>query len=494
MRHNSRSDPFASAYIILTLLLLFVISCNNSTTSKRQATPTSQSIPTTQTTPTPNHTPAPTPTRAPNGQMTPLQLSSDPYSNGMGQYQTEVEPDTYSYGSTTVATFQAGRYRDIGSDNIGWATSVDGGSSWVNGFLPGTTKLVGGAYDRITDPVVTYDAAHNTWMISSVARLLVSGNLTAPAVLVNLSTDGGISWSRPITVAYAGNSGILDKDWLVCDNTTSSRFYGHCYIEWDDFTKNDLVEMSTSTDGGRTWGGAKTTADRVSGIGGLPLVQPGGKVIVPISRGNENAIMAFTSSDGGISWSSTLFITGVISYAKNAYYSGYIFLSAGIDGSGKVYLVWVDCRFEPLCHGNDLAMTTSTDGVQWAPVQRIPLAPIASGIYYYVNGLGVDMSTSGSLAHLGLVFYYYSSGCFNNCQLYVGFVSSTNGGSTWSTKKQLAGPMYDTWIASGDNKVGDYIALSFCGGKAFPVFPIGSAPIGRHLNEAMYTVTGGLSV
>src|SRR6266480_4031050 len=203
----------------------------------------------------------------------------------MGQYQTEVEPDTYSYGSTIVATFQAGRYRDIGSDNIGWATSVDGGSSWVNGFLPGTTKLVGGAYDRITDPVVTYDAAHNTWMISSVARLLVSGNLTAPAVLVNLSTDGGISWSRPITVAYAGNSGILDKDWLVCDNTTSSRFYGHCYIAWDDFTKND-------------------------------------------------------------------------------YYSGYIFLSAGIDGSGKVYLVWVDCRFEPLCHGNDLAMTTSTDGVQ----------------------------------------------------------------------------------------------------------------------------------
>ena len=139
-------------------------------------------------------------------------------------------------------------------------------------------------------------------------------------------------------------------------------------------------------------------------------------------------------------------------------------------------------------------MTTSTDGVQWAPVQRIPLAPIASGIYYYVNGLGVDMSTSGSLAHLGLVFYYYSSGCFNNCQLYVGFVSSTNGGSAWSTKKQLAGPMYDTWIASGNNKVGDYISLSFCGGKAFPVFPIGSAPDGGHLNEAMYTVTGGLSV
>src|SRR5947209_20046014 len=120
------------------------------------ATPTSQRIPTTQLTPTPKHTPAPTPTRSPDGQITPLKLSSDPYSNGMGQYQTEVEPDTYAYGSTIVATFQAGRYRDIASDNIGWTTSRDGGSTWVNGFLQGTTKLVGAVYDRITDPVVTY--------------------------------------------------------------------------------------------------------------------------------------------------------------------------------------------------------------------------------------------------------------------------------------------------------------------------------------------------
>ena len=72
------------------------------------------------------------------------------------------------------------------------------------------------------------------------------------------------------------------------------------------------------------------------------------------------------------------------------------------------------------------------------------------------------------------VFYYYSADCFNNCQLYVGFISSTNGGSTWSAKRHLAGPMYAAWIASGNNKIGDYIALTFCDGKAFPVFPIGS--------------------
>src|ERR1700693_4082175 len=89
-----------------------------------------------------------------------LQLSSDPYTNSGSQHQTEVEPGMYSYGSTIVAAFQAGRFSDRGSSNIGWATSIDGGMTWQHGFLPGTTKYVGGPYDRITDPTVAYDVAH----------------------------------------------------------------------------------------------------------------------------------------------------------------------------------------------------------------------------------------------------------------------------------------------------------------------------------------------
>jgi hypothetical protein len=54
--------------------------------------------------------------------------------------------------------------------------------------------------------------------------------------------------------------------------------------------------------------------------------------------------------------------------------------------------------------------------------------------------------------------------------------------------------MLPSWIASGNNKVGDYIATAFLGGKAFPVFPIGYALANGHLNEAMYTLMGGLSV
>ena len=43
----------------------------------------------------------------------------------------------------------------------------------------------------------------------------------------------------------------------------------------------DLELMSTSTDGGLTWGPPTPTADNVHGLGGQPVVQPNGRVVVP---------------------------------------------------------------------------------------------------------------------------------------------------------------------------------------------------------------------
>ena len=81
MPRISRYHPTASPYIILTILLLFVVSCNAGTTPTTHVTPTTSSA---HATPTPHTTPTLTPTRTPEAQMAPLKLSSDPYSNGMG--------------------------------------------------------------------------------------------------------------------------------------------------------------------------------------------------------------------------------------------------------------------------------------------------------------------------------------------------------------------------------------------------------------------------
>ena len=439
----------------------------------------------------PTSTPTPTPTPVVSA---PTQISSDIYSGGGSQHRTEVEPSTFSYGATIVAAFQEGRFRDVGSTNIGWATSPDGGVDWQHGVLPYTTKVVGGPFDRITDPVVAYDAAHDTWMIGTVVFVYTASGIAAPAVLVSLSVNGGLSWERPVTVANVGNQGGLDKDWLVCNNTSTSAFYGTCYMEWDDYSRNDLIQMSTSKDGGHTWGAAKTTINQAAGTSGYPLVQPDGTVIVPISSSNERNLTVFSSHDGGNSWSSPTVITPVTSFPASAYFRDNILLTPATDGSGKAYLVWVDCRFEPGCQSNDLVMTTSTDGVNWSPIRRIPLAPIGSGLDYYVSWLAIDGSTTGATAHLALLYYYYDANCHNDCTLSVGFSYSIDGGSTWSARKTLAGPFPAAWIASGNNKVGDYTAMSFVQGRAVPVFASATQPGIGYLNEAMYTIPGGISI
>src|SRR6266545_2677877 len=104
-------------------------------------------------------------------------LSTDPYTNSTSQHKTEVEPDSFSFGSTIVATSQVGRFNTGGSSNISWATSSDGGTTWANGFLPGLTVFSSpaGPYDRATDPAVTFDSAHNVWLINSLG-LTQNGN------------------------------------------------------------------------------------------------------------------------------------------------------------------------------------------------------------------------------------------------------------------------------------------------------------------------------
>src|SRR5919202_1955643 len=85
---------------------------------------------------------------AASANVTLVKVSSDPYANTTSSHRTEVEPDTFAFGSTLVSAFQVGRFYDGGASDIGWATSTSAGSSWTNGFLPGITKFQSaGPYD-----------------------------------------------------------------------------------------------------------------------------------------------------------------------------------------------------------------------------------------------------------------------------------------------------------------------------------------------------------
>ena len=438
-----------------------------------------------------------------------LQLSSDPFTNATSQHRTEVEPDTFASGSTLSSAFQVGRFFNGGASDIGFATSTDGGKRFTNGFLPGTTpsSTPQGPYARVSDASVAFDARHGVWLISFLG-LFPNGNTREVDVLVSRSTDGGLTWSPPVPVNTDGH--FNDKNWTVCDNTASSPFYGNCYTEFDTPSLSDQIQMSTSTDGGLTWGAAQPTHGHAHGIGGQPLVQPDGTVVVPIVgfSGHEFLILSFISKDGGASWSDPVQVTTVaFRHPAGGIRAGIPLPSAQIDASGKVYVVWSDCRFEPGCTASDLVLSTSADGIGWSPVTRVPLDPVGSGVDHFIPGLAVDRSTSDGTAHLVLTFYSYPvANCTTStCQLDVGSSTSADGGATWTSDTQIAGPMTLTWLPDTNQgfMAADYLAGSFVGGPAFPAFAVASAPASGgsdcmtaspNCNQAMFTVNGGLSV
>jgi hypothetical protein len=424
-----------------------------------------------------------------NASTTLVKISTDPYRNTTSQHRTQVEPAAFAFGKTIVAAFQSGRFFDGGASNLGWATSTNSGATWKKGFLPKTTVFASpkGIYPRVSDPSVAYDAKHKVWIISMLGLKSTSGPVD---VIASRSTNGGLVWSNPVNIDVSG--AFFDKSWSSCDNTPTSPHYGNCYTEFDEFSAGQLIEVTTSHDGGKTWA-APVTVPGATGLGGLPLAQPNGHLVVPYFD-NDGSVSAATSTNGGTSFGAKVTISPAQFHSNAGGLRSRVIPSADIDKRGKVYVVWNDCRFESGCAANDIVMSTSTNGTTWSAVTRIPIDAVNTEVDHFLPALGADRATSGATGILGLTYYYYpKSNCTpSTCQLDLGFVSSKDGGAQWSAKTQLAGPMMLGWLGVTNQgpMVGDYVATAMppatTGVKAVPVVDIATAPTGSTFNEDTY--------
>jgi len=408
-----------------------------------------------------------------------MQISDDPFTNTTSQHRTEVEPDTFAFRSTMVSAFQVGRFFNGGASDIGFSTSTDGGFHFTSGLLPGVTTFStpAGTYDRASDASVAYDLKHHTWVISYLG-IFNSSNVVD--VVASRSPDG-INWGMPVPVAKLNV--FLDKNWTVCDDSERSPFFGNCYTEFDNASQRDLELMSTSTDGGLTWGAAQATADMVHGLGGQPQVQPSGRVVVPFEGvGAARGIRAFTSDDGGATWKASVLVSSITAHRVAGGLRTSPLPSAEMNRDGRVFVVWQDCRFEANCPANDIVLSASDDGATWSPVSRVPIDPVGSMVDHFIPGIGVNRMSGNSETHLALTYYFYPNAACTaaTCQLQVAFVSSRNGGATWTQPDVLSGPMSLSWIAatSQGTMVGDYISTSILPGTrtALPAFALATAP------------------
>jgi hypothetical protein len=78
------------------------------------------------------------------------------------------------------------------------------------------------------------------------------------------------------------------------------------------------------------------------------------------------------------------------------------------------------------------------------------------------------------------------------CALGIGFTTSADGGSTWSTPRRLdAQPFSTNWLprADGGRMIGDYFSTSFAGDRVVPVFALATSPLNGRFREAIFAAS-----
>lgn len=176
----------------------------------------------------------------------------------------------------------------------GFSRSTDRGQTWQDG---GTVNP-----SAFGDPSMVWRRADGYFYLAT----LDSGG----GLALHVSTDDCQSFN-PVGIPTTGGD---DKEILAVDNDPASLHYGNFYLIWTDFgVANWPIRVIRSTDGGATWS-APITLDTATGGGGLPVVQGGWLTVAPNGTvyaawlyytdfyAGPISIRGARSTDGGVTW------------------------------------------------------------------------------------------------------------------------------------------------------------------------------------------------
>lgn len=402
----------------------------------------------------------------------------------------------------------------------GFFTSMDGGSTWLDGQVPMGSGGGGGNGDPVVAFNAKYDSLH-------VAQLSAGCGQAGPwcgqiSVSVSTSDDGGETYGSPVVVAQGTGSfapsaqGVFnDKEWMTVDNTPTSPTFGRVYVTYTQFELSKLgyvrspIMIAWSDDGGKKW----TKPKEISGSSAdlcefqetgpanqcdedqfsVPVVLSDGTVVVHFVNAQntsdwesgelfEGQILVVRSTNGGATWSPPIKVAaledGTLDYPLNvdgrATQTGYQFRTQTVQGitvdptNDDLYVFWTDntngtrdvVGTTPVTQSQVYISKSTDDGVTWS-------APIA------VTSGTTDKWMPWAAAYdgkVGVVYMEEGADVDGRKTYVVNFRASTNGGVTWGgPADQLnAAPSQvnkSMWFRSGgaaDPKasfIGDYNGL-----------------------------------
>ncbi|HSL30726.1 MAG TPA: sialidase family protein [Anaerolineales bacterium] len=412
--------------------------------------------------------------------------------NSVVYTNTEVEPFVAvnpTNPDNIIGAFQQDRWNDGGAKALTAAHSFDGGVTWTRNSAA-FSECSGGdpAFDRTTDPWVSFDADGKAYQI---ALSIDSAALNISAVLASTSDDGGASWSAPVTIIQDENPvNFNDKESITGDWTRP----GYAYATWirgaipgenrsltglaNSFAYRGQPMFSRTTDGGQTWSTPQAmTNQNIYAQGNQIVVLPDGTLVnvfaalfkgAGIQPNNQQVFMAvIRSRDGGLHWSAPVKIAplGTVlltdpdtpnptSLDQTVRAGDYLPDIAVDKTTGAIYVVWADGLGT---NANNVVLAKSTDGGRhWSAPQIVDQMP---GQHAF-NGT-VEVTADGTVAVMYYDFRNNTPG--GGLPTDVWLTHSHDGGATWS-EQHVAGPfdMKDAPVARG-YFLGDYHGLAAVG-------------------------------
>lgn len=206
----------------------------------------------------------------------------------------QSESQSYRSGNTIVVT-----YNDLAGGSTGKGSiSTDGGATFAR--LPGD-PFAAGHGTNFGDPGIVFDPLHLKW----VATFLASG-CGGQGVGAWTSSDG-LTWAAGGCAANApGGSG--DRNALWVDSNPASPFYGRIYNSYNDFSiAGGALRTTFSTDGGVTWSAPLTVFNGFRRDIALAVTPNGNVWLAGMDEGangggaNRTNFM-HRSTDGAVTW------------------------------------------------------------------------------------------------------------------------------------------------------------------------------------------------
>jgi len=395
-----------------------------------------------------------------------------------------------------VVGYQQDRWSNGGSRGV--YSSVWFNGAWVQVAVPGTSACVGGTHLRATDPWVTF-APDGTAYYYTLATS--AGNDSE--MLVNRSTNGGLTWSAPISLINENSVfNFNDKNSITAD-PFDSRFV---YAIWDrsNFPTDNreihsisgfprsirsAATFSRTTDGGATWEAPRAIfAPQANefGIGHQIVVLSDGTLVDGFmlfhgsgsnKKGQEAAVMI--SRDRGTTWTAPITVTktlpGIITDPEDgtAVRTGDIIPEIAAGPNRSVYLVWQEATLAP--SGSAIAFSKSLDGgLTWT-------APVAINKVLTTQAFTpmIRVLPDGSIGVTHYDFRFNTPDGGATLPTDYWFLRSSDGGTTW-TEARVTNTSFDMRKAPFARGLftGDYEGLTTQSGAFVSAFaqPHGSDP------------------